>query len=446
MRKKSRSKILSEAIRVLRIVLWSFVVFTGVWNVVQGEDAVPEKSNVVYSVDIDSVINPGALRTLENAVETAEKNNARALIVRIDTPGGLLSSTRDMVSVISESKVPVIGYVGPEGANAGSAGAFILLSTHVAVMNNGTNVGASSPIAEDGRDIEGTLGKKIMNDTKAFMRSLAESHQRNAEAAEKFVSEAQSLTAKEALDANVIDLVIEQYDDMLAAVEGREITLHGEKITLGLAGSEIKPVSSRLLDMLLVHIAHPQIAHLLISLGTLAIYIEIISPGLGFPGVLGVIAVILGMVGMQTLPVNTGFFMLLILGVILMVSEYFVAGFGVLGIGGAIAFVFGSLFLFDTPSDTDYQSGILSISIAVAAAMVLTSFLITRALSSGEKKLKMEGKTGEAMMRFDNEGFVLIDGQRWRAVTTVPLRHGDRIEVTKKDEEGRLVVTKADRG
>jgi membrane-bound serine protease (ClpP class) len=181
----------------------------------------------VYMVDIKSTINPGALGLLEYAIRTAERNGGALLVVRINTPGGLLSSTRDMVSRIDEARIPVVGYVGPAGADAGSAGAFILLSTHVAAMNTGTNVGASSPVTDEGRDIEGTMAKKIMNDTRAFMRGIAESRGRNPEVAESFVAQASSLTAEEARARNVIDLVVGDFDALLPALNGREIVFHG---------------------------------------------------------------------------------------------------------------------------------------------------------------------------------------------------------------------------
>jgi membrane-bound serine protease (ClpP class) len=429
--------------RVLRIGLCWAMLSVGSWSVVHGDN--PAEESPVYQVNIDSTINPGALGLLEHAIRTAEANQATALIVRIDTPGGLLSTTRDMVSAISQSKVPVIGYVGPSGANAGSAGAFILLATHVAVMNTGTNLGASSPVRGDGGEIEGTMGKKIMNDSKAFMRSIAARHGRNAEVAEGFVSEAHSLTAQEAKEQNVIDLVIEDMDGLPAAVNGREINFHGEKIALNIKGSEIHFIESRLVDRLLLHIAHPQIAHMLISLGMLGIYVEILSPGLAFPGIFGAIAVILGLVAVQTLPVNLGFLILLFLGIALIMAEYFVAGFGMLGIGGAIAFILGSFNLFDASmSMGDYKGVILSISIAISAVMVLTTFMITRSIvgdSQGRLK-RMQGKTGEAMVGFDGQGYVLVDEQRWPADTLEPLRHGDSIEVVGQDENGRLTVKK----
>lgn len=445
MRRTTAMRTLS--LRALRKGVWWSMLLAGCWSAVHGSNPAGtnvEKPGPVYRVDIDTMINPGALGLLEHAISTAEAGQAAALIVRIDTPGGLLSTTRDMVSAIAESKVPVIGYVAPSGANAGSAGAFILLATHVAVMNTGTNLGASSPVAGDGGEIAGTMGKKVMNDSKAFMRSIADRHGRNAEVAERFVSEAHSLTAKEAEEQNVIDLVVEDIAGLLAAVEGREINFHGEKRVLNLADSEIEQVDPRLVDRLLVHIAHPQIAHMLISLGMLAIYVEILSPGLAFPGVFGAIAVILGLVAVQTLPVNMGFLILLFLGIALIVAEYFIAGFGVLGIGGAVAFILGSFNLFDASASTGHQGAILSISIAVSAAMVLTTFLITRSIvsSPGGNRKRLQGKTGEAMVGFDKHGYVLVDEQRWAAETLEPLRHGDRIVVVK-EESGRLTVRKA---
>ncbi len=403
--------------------------------------AQPAPDNRVYQVDIDSGINPGSSNLLQHAIDTAEDQKATALIVRINTPGGLLSSTRDMVSAIAESRVPVVGYVGPAGASATSAGAFILLSTHVAVMNTGTNVGASSPIAGDGTDIGGTLGKKIMNDSKAFMRSIASSHGRNADAAERFVSEAESLTAGEAQANDLIDLVANDSSELLERIHGIVIDLHGETITLDTAASKIQPIEPRLVDRVLGYVAHPQVAHLLISLGVLAIFIEILSPGLALPGILGAIAVILGLVGAQALPVNIGFLMLLFLGLTLMAAEYFVAGFGVLGIGGAVAFVIGSINLFDVPISNEDHDAILSVSIGVSLAMLLTIYLITRSLLSGKKKpIPVSGQQGQAMVNFDAQGLVLIDDQRWTAQTRTPLHHGDSIVVVGTTEEGMLIV------
>lgn len=429
--------------RRARIAIWLFLLLSGIAGSIHSQSQQGETASTAYVVHIDGVINPGATGLLQHAIDTATAAHAAALIVRIDTPGGLLSSTRDMVSAIAESPVPVIGYVGPTGASATSAGAFILLATHIAAMNTGTNVGASSPVAGDGAEIEGTMGKKVMNDSRAFMRSIANSRGRNADVAERFVSEAESVTATEALASNIIDVVVRDFSELLQAVDGREIQFQGEAVTLSLDQADLRQVEPRLIDRVLKYIAHPQIAHMLISLGVLAIYIEILSPGLAFPGVLGAISVVLGLVGIQTLPVNVGFLVLLFLGLGLMISEYFVAGFGVLGIGGAVAFVLGSLNLFDAPITADYQSAVLSISIAVCAAILLTSFLVTRSVVFGSRKQKkVVGQIGEAMVSFTESGYVLVDEQRWPADTQEPVNYGDLIVVISQGENGRLLIKK----
>lgn len=364
-------------------------------------------------------------------------------MVRLDTPGGLLSSTRDMVSAITEAPLPVIVYVGPAGASATSAGAFILLAADIAVMNTGTNVGASSPVAGDGTDIQGTMAKKVMNDSRAFMRSIADRRGRNADAAERFVSEAESLTALEALENNLIDLVVSEYANLLPALDGHEFTFAGEPVRLNINESTMFEVKPRLIDRLLSIIAQPQIAHLLISLGMLAIYIEILSPGLALPGIFGAVAMVLGLIGVQTLPVNLGFLLLLFLGAGLMISEYFVAGFGLLGIGGAIAFTLGSLNLFEIPPTDDYRSGVLSVSIAVCGAILVTSLLISRSVFSSATRTKnLVGQRGEAMVNFERSGYVLIDEQRWPAYTNMPLHHGDTVVVVGQHKDGQLQVEK----
>lgn len=431
--------------RNLRLALFFLLLLAGIGTAVQGQR--PHSEAPVHRVDIEGVINPGASALLQHAIDTAETDGAAALIMRLDTPGGLLSSTRDMVTSIGESQVPVIGYVGPSGAGATSAGAFILLSTHLAVMNEGTTVGASSPVAGDGSDIEGTMAKKVMNDNRALIRSIAEERGRNAELAESFVSEAVSVTAKEARDGQVIDLVIPEFSQLLTLADGKKIQFHGQTLNLKLADKEIITVKPRLIDRLLQIIAQPQIAHLLISLGMLGIYLEFLSPGLTFPGVLGGIAIILGLIGAQSLPLNTGFMLLLFLGMALMLAELFVAGFGVLGIGGAIAFILGSFRLFDLPDSVEYRNSVLAISIGVSATILLTTFLIGQSLRRQESKTAKKpivGATGEAMVNFDEKGYVLVQDKRWPAITSEPLHHGDRIEVTGTNEAGELLVSKTD--
>lgn len=427
--------------RCLRIGLWMLLIATGISGVAgiaQDQNPAP-----VMLVEIDGIINPGAASVLQHALDTAAEAEAAALVIRIDTPGGMLSTTRDMVSAIGQSPVPVIGYIGPAGASATSAGAFLLLACDVAVMNAGTNVGASSPVAGDGGDIEGTMGKKVMNDSRAFMRSIAASRQRNADAAERMVSEARSFTAAEALEVNVIDLVVSDFGGLLPALDGREILVNGDIIALQTGSAQLQSIEPRLIDKVLKLVAHPQIAHMLLSLGMVAIYIEILSPGLALPGIIGAIAVLLGLVGVQALPVNMGFLMLLAVGFALLISEYFVAGFGVLGIGGAVAFTLGSLNLFDIAPAAAQQGTILTVSVGVSAAIVVSSLLIARsATRTLKKRPPAAGATGEAMVSFDNSGYVLVGEQRWPADTHEPLQHGEAIVVVGQNSKGHLLVQK----
>jgi membrane-bound serine protease (ClpP class) len=427
--------------RGFRLALWTLLVIGGAAAVTAQQAEGPR--NAVYQVDIDGVINPGNLRKLEHAIARAEAASATVLVVRIDTPGGLLSTTRDMVSAISQARVPVVGYVGPSGASATSAGAFLLLATHVASMNVGTNVGAATPVTGSGEDIPGAMGSKILNDTRAFMRSIAESRGRDVQTAESFVTDATSLSAGEALSARVIDLVVDDAEGLIVGLDGLEFMFHGTPARLQMAGATVEPVPTRFIDSMLIHLAHPQIAHMLIALGSLAIYIEILSPGLTLPGVLGVISVILGLVCLQTLPVNTGFQILLLLGIGLMIAEYFVAGFGVLGIGGAAAFIVGSLYLFDEPVLPDYRDSVLPVSIAIAAVMAITSVLVGSNLFSGWRSQRLEGLAGEAVISFDKTGFVHVAGKRWPAETLEPLQSGDRIVVVQAGADGRLTVKRA---
>ncbi|MCW8195703.1 nodulation protein NfeD [Proteobacteria bacterium 005FR1] len=436
---------LTSRLKTVRMLLASLCLLAGAIGSMQGLGQNGAGQTPLLLVDIDGVINPGSAGKLSHAISVAEAEAAPALVMRINTPGGLLATTREMVSAIAESPVPVIGYVGPAGASATSAGAFILMSTHLATMNSGTNVGAASPVAGGGGDIEGTLGKKVMSDSRAFMRSIAGSRGRNVELADALVAEAVSVTAAEAAQAGLVELVVPSLSSLPELAHGSEIQFRGQTITLDLQGRELVSVEPRLVDRLLQIIAHPQIAHLLISLGFLAIFVEILSPGLAFPGVFGSIAVVLGLVGVQTLPVNLGFLILLVMGLVLMFAEFFVAGIGVLGIGGAVAFVLGSINLFDTPIADRDRNAILWVSIGVSAAFVVTSLLITRSiLSPARKKRSMEGKVGEAMVSFDEDGYVLVDGERWAAMTTEALEHGEKVVVIGTRDD-RLLVTKADR-
>lgn len=400
-----------------------------------------DKQKPILVAEIKSTINPGTLNYLTYAVKTAEMKKAQALVVKINTPGGLLSTTREIVSLFSQSPVPIVGYVSPAGASATSAGAFIFLATDLAVMDQGTNIGAATPVSSGGKDISGDIGKKVLNDTRAFIRGIAEKRNRNWREAENFVTSAKSLTASEALEKNITDLVVSGPSEFLEKVGQKPFFFGSENIQLNTKGVELEPVEPRIIDSLLIHVAHPQIAYMLTSFGSLGITVEILSPGLFFPGVMGAICLLLGLVALQTLPISVGFLCLLILGVALMVSEIFVAGFGALGIGGCIAFVLGSFYLFDDPTLISYRQEVLYVAIGIAGAFLFVTFLLLRGRifpSIGS----VEGKIGEAMAGFETEGPVLVEGRKWQAVTETPLNSQDEVIVVKQLSQDKIQVKK----
>ncbi len=415
------------------------------WAVGPGARAAADEgpaSRIVYRTQVRSTINPGALTQIGHAIGVAERAQGEALVIELDTPGGLVSTTRDIVSAISRSRVPVVVYVTPAGSAATSAGSFILMASHVSVMDEGTNVGAASPISGSGEDIGGTLGKKIMSDTRAFMRSTAEARGRNAALAERFVSEALSLTASEARRLQVVDLVIPGPQALLASLHGMEVELRGKTRKLDTEGSHLVDIAPRAMDLLLSHLAHPQIAYLLTTLGSLGIFVEILSPGLLFPGIFGVISLILGLVCLQTLPVEVGFLLLLLLGLGLMFAEVFVEGFGVLGIGGLVAFVLGSLNLFDEPSTVEYRWTVLTLSLGIGAAFLLLTLLVARGVLFPSGRRRLAGRAGEAMVAFQDEGYVLVGEESMRAQTVEPLEKGDAVTVLETLPKGKVRVKK----
>jgi len=403
----------------------------------EGTDA----SGPVLWTDIKATINPGVTGQISHGIREAERRGAAVLVLRLNTPGGLLSSTRDIVSAISASKVPVVGLVAPSGASATSAGAFILLSTHVAVMVGGTNVGAASPVGGGGEEVGETMAAKVMNDTRAFMRSVAESRGRNVDEAELLVSESVSRTAGEALALGLINLEIAGEDALMAALDGRMVAMPGGDVRLDTAGKVLELVPPRLVDEVLTVLAHPQIAYLLTSLGSLAIYVEIMNPGLMIAGIPGAISLILGLICLQVLPTSTGFLLLMFLGIGLMTAELFVAGFGILGIGGAVAFILGSLNLFSEPALPGLSDMIVTTSIAVGAAMLILGFALGR-FGRNVGSRRAGAKVGTALADFSGRGHVRVGEEIWQAVSREPVKRGETLRIKRQVDQMTVEVEK----
>ena len=333
-------------------------------------------SGAVHVIEADGTIGPIMDRFLDRAISRAENSNAKLAVIRLDTPGGLNSSMREIVQRIERADVPVAVYVWPPGGRAASAGTFITMAGHIAAMAPSTSIGAASAINLDGSDIEGALGRKVENDAVAFIRGIAELRGRNADWAEEAVRDAVAVNQSEAVELNVVDFVANDIKDLLAQAEGRSFELRpGVSATLtGLDDAPRVSTGMTIWEKFLGYVADPTLASLLISIGVLAIIIEIGSPGLGIPGAIGVMFISLGFLGFGVLPVDAVGLVLLLLGIVLIISEMFVSG-GVLGGIGTVAVILGTVIAFrDTPSDLRPPIWVFVVgAIALASALALVS-------------------------------------------------------------------------
>jgi membrane-bound serine protease (ClpP class) len=395
----------------------------------------------VLVVQFTGSVNPGSAAHLIDAIHTGEAEGAEAVVVRMDTPGGLLSSTRDVVQAELAAKVPVVVWVGPPGARAGSAGVFITLAANVAAMAPSSNIGAAHPVDLLGADKpvskeDSTMAKKIENDTAAFVRGIAERRARNVEWAEKAVRESESVTATKAFDLHVVDLLAEDLPELLHKLDGRKVQLAGgESRILHTAGVEIRPASWRVSDRVLHLLGDPQIVFLIGALGVIGILLEMFHPGTIVPGVVGVICVLIAGIGLQMLPVHLGALALVLLGAAFFAAELYVGGHGGFIAAGAVCEVIGSLLLIghiDAKFYADQDFGlslrfVLPIGLAMAA---IAASLAWKLSSSSREPLRtgaysLVGEVGEAR----DANTVLVGGELWRAVCATELVAGDRVRV-----------------
>jgi membrane-bound serine protease (ClpP class) len=368
---------------------------------------------------LDGVISPVTVRLVESAIERARADGSQALVIRLDTPGGLERSMRSIAQRILNAEVPVVVYVAPTGARAASAGVFITLAAHIAAMAPATNIGAAHPVAVGGNVDKETL-RKIENDAAAFIRTLALERGRNADWAEKAVRESVSVTEREALKLRVVDLVADSVPDLLEKIDGRTVKTTRGPVTLATRGAEVMPVEVGLRDRFLNVITDPNVAYILMMLGVLGLFFELSNPGVIVPGVIGGISLILAFYAFQSLPINFAGLLLILLGIVLLVAEIKVVSHGVLAIGGVIAMALGSLMLFDAPELSFRLSRWLLLATvgAVAAAFLITMTAGARALRRPPMMgaRGMIGTTGVARGALAPEGQVHIGGELWRAV------------------------------
>jgi membrane-bound serine protease (ClpP class) len=387
----------------------------------------------VSLIEMDGAITPITVRLLANAIARATGEGAQALIVELNTPGGLERSMRSMVQSILSSEIPVIVYVAPTGARAASAGVFITMAAHVAAMAPATNIGAAHPVGVGGQ-MEKEMVKKVENDAAAFARTIATERGRNVEWAEKAVRSSVSATEREAVKLRVVDLIADSVPDLLLKIDGRVLKTAKGSVTLHTKDAAVKPIQVGFRDKLLALITDPNIAYILMMVGTLGIFFELSNPGSVLPGVIGGISLILAFFAFQSLPINWAGVLLILFGLVLLVVEIKVASHGVLTVGGIVAMLLGSLMLYDVP-----ESGLRVSWFVIIPTVGTTAALVIVAVSAGLWALYrppttgtagMIGQTGVVRTPLDPEGQVQVDGELWRAVAQDgPLPPGERVRI-----------------
>jgi len=391
----------------------------------------------VATIELEGVISPVTLRLIGIAIDRAQAERAQALVVLLDTPGGLERSMRAIVQRMMNAEVPVIVFVSPTGARAASAGVFITMAAHVAAMSPATNIGAATPVAMGGT-ADKTMMKKVENDSAAFIRTVALERGRNAEWAEKAVRQAVAITEREALKLKVIDLVADSLPDLLDKVDGRTIKLPKSTVTLATKGAPLRPIEIGFRDRFLNVITDPNVAYVLMMLGMLGLFFELSNPGVILPGVIGGISLILAFFAFQSLPINYAGLLLILFGIVLLVAEIKIVSHGVLAIGGMISMALGSLMLFDAP-EVGFRVSWWVIGPTVAGTAGLFLFVIAagvRALgrppATGAEGLV--GKLATVRERLGPEGQVLVAGEIWRAVVDgEPLEPGMQVRIVAVD-------------
>ncbi|MBZ0264293.1 nodulation protein NfeD [bacterium] len=411
-------------------------------------------TSTVYQLNIDAPIHPVTMRFVEEAIERSEMEKAEALIIQMDTPGGLMESMRGITKAILNADVPVIVYVAPEGARAGSAGVFITLAAHIAAMAPSTNIGAATPVtmgggggggeeegkekSEEAKSNEMAMRQKMTNDAVAQAKTIAERRGRNVEWAEAAVREAASITASEALENNVIDYIAESVSELLVMVHGDSVEVKSGTVVLDTEKADVKVIEYTWRDKFLLTIANPNLAYLLMLLGMYGLIFELYNPGAVIPGVIGVIAIILAFFAFQTLPLNWAGLLLIVVAIAMFILEIKVTSMGFLTLGGTASLIIGSIMLFDSPIPA------LRVSWSVIIPTVIVTVLFFAvALAYGIRAQKnkvttghegLVGEKGIAVSELNPNGRVKIGGEYWKAsAASESISEGANIVVTGGD-------------
>lgn len=401
----------------LRVVSCVFLALAALASLSASSASAVEASVVI--IEVDGTIVPVVAQYIDRGIEYAERTGATACVIRLNTPGGLLTATEDIVSSIMNADVPVVTYVSPKGAWAASAGTFITLSSHIAAMTPGTTIGAAHPVSGDGQEIPEYQLEKITEFSAKWMRTIAEDRGRNIDEAVLAVTESKSFTDTQALEADLIDLRAESLELLLDAVDGQEIRLaSGRVVTLHTADAAVDTLDMSSFERFLHALTDPNVAYILFTLATIGLITEISSPGLIFPGVVGAICLILAFYALGVLNAYWGGVALMLLAIGLFVAEYFTASFGGLTAGGVAALVLGSIILFSRTPGVEVNRGLV---VGVAAGATLFSVFVLGAVIRGQRRAKatgsegMVGTTAVARTALTPRGTVLAEGELWAA-------------------------------
>ncbi|GIU73124.1 MAG: nodulation protein NfeD [Bryobacteraceae bacterium] len=406
----------------------------------------PPGASAAISVDYQSVIHPVSVEILRHALDQAKREQAPLVLVRLNTPGGLLEATREIIETISASPVPVVTFVTPSGGRAASAGFFILLSGDVAAMAEGTRTGAASPVTL-GEPMDPVMRKKVESDAAAALRSLAGRHGRNWQAAEAAVLQAKSFTSEEALKEKLIDLVVRDEKELWSRLDGWQVKRpDGTTVTLRTSGITVKPYELTLRERVVQALADPNLAFLILVAGGLLLYWEFTQPGMILPGVSGAILLLLGLLALSVLPINLAAVGLLVLAVVLFVLEAKIVSHGILATGGVVAMVLGAVLLVEGPPEVRIRWGTaLAVSIPFGIITVFLLSLVIRARlrppATGVEA--MVGEIGVAQTPLQPAGTVFVRGEYWTAHSDEPIEAGARVRV-EAVEGLRLKVRRAE--
>lgn len=391
----------------------------------------------VYEIRVDAVISPPIAQFIGDSVKKASDSRADALLVLLDTPGGLDTAMRAIVKAIMDSPVPVVVYVHPSGARAASAGTIILIAAHVAAMTPGTNVGAAHPVSLGGEKMDKEQMSKAVQDAEAYARSLAAKRGRNAEWAARAVRESVSITATEALSQRVIDVVAPNVDDLLSRIDGKTVEVKDKRVVLSTKAAKVVELEMPLKYKLLSLLADPNIAYFLMMIGFYGILFEIYSPGAIFPGVIGGICLILAFYAFQTIPINYAGLALIVLGIIFFVLELKITSYGLLSLAAIVSIVLGSIMLVDLPGSW-FSISWISIAGATLVSVIFFVGVLSYAIKAQLSKVKtgregLIGETGTARTDLTPSGKVFVHGELWDAVGEETIASGERVRIVAVD-------------